>query len=196
MDEMSIPSREHNEGMFQQVLSSHGGPAYIRRARGVELALTALQDHCRRQREEWLKMPSMRLGILAKLAGDWQVLQSLLVDQQQLLQLQQLHEELAPEVRGEHPATGSRRKLRNALRQCTESFTRFNKRWETFLEEVDLSFLNELREGYNRFYVLEKECVVRSARLARHGFEPLEPLQREELLELFPLLPVLELVDA
>ena len=57
-------------------------------------------------------------------------------------------------------------------------------------ERLDLSGINELRDGYNRYYVLEKEFAVRSARVARHGFVPLEPVTSGVLFELLPLLPV------
>ena len=70
---------------------------------------------------------------------------------------------------------------------------RFNRRWQEYLGRVDLSLVNALRDGYNRFYVLEKECAVGSIRLARQGFQPLLPLCPEDLLGLFPLLPVLQL---
>jgi hypothetical protein len=66
----------------------------------------------------------------------------------------------------------------------------FNRRWSPFLETVDLTGLNRLRDGYNRFYVLEKECVVRSPRLARQGYLPLPPMTLDELAALFPPLPV------
>ena len=55
---------------------------------------------------------------------------------------------------------------------------------------MDLSAVNELRKGYNRYYVLEKECAVRSARIARQGFAPLPPLTTGDLVAQFPLLPV------
>ena len=69
-------------------------------------------------------------------------------------------------------------------------FTFFNRRWRQFLDAVDLRPINELRDGYNRYYVLEKEFAVRSARVARHGFVPLAPLTAAALFELLPLLPV------
>ena len=58
------------------------------------------------------------------------------------------------------------------------------------LDGQDFTALNELREGYNRFYVLEKECVVRSLALARVGFVPLPPMTLAELTRLLPPLYV------
>jgi hypothetical protein len=73
------------------------------------------------------------------------------------------------------------------------SLQRFNRRWQEFLPTVDLTRVNDLRAGYNRYYVLEKECAVRSAALARRGFTPLEPFTTDQLFALMPLLPVPQL---
>jgi hypothetical protein len=43
--------------------------------------------------------------------------------------------------------------------------------------------------------VLEKECAVRSARIARQGFVPLEPLTIDDVSAQLPLLPVPRLCD-
>jgi hypothetical protein len=53
--------------------------------------------------------------------------------------------------------------------------------------------LNELRDGYNRYYLLEKECAIRSVALARRGFTPLPPLTLDDLAVLLPPLPVPQL---
>src|SRR5262249_27096320 len=102
---------------------------------------------------------------------------------------------LEPRLRIPVAPTTSVRTLRRALLELIESLQRFNQRWQSYLEEVDCSRVNELREGYNRYYVLEKECVVRSPRLARQGVRPLEPLTPTEVAELVPPLPVPRLKD-
>jgi hypothetical protein len=89
--------------------------------------------------------------------------------------------------------TLSVRALRRALRELRESLEFFNRRWQPFLEEVDLTWVNELRDGYNRYYVIEKECVVRLPSLARQGFEPLAPATPAEVAAVLPLLPVPEI---
>jgi len=89
--------------------------------------------------------------------------------------------------------TSSSRTLYRALRELTESIERFNRRWRELLQKVDLTKVNELREGYNRYYVLEKECALRSPRLARQGYSPLPPVTVEELRALLPPLAVPEL---
>jgi hypothetical protein len=55
--------------------------------------------------------------------------------------------------------------------------------------------VNEARDGYNRYYVLEKECAIRSALLARRGFCRLEPFTLEQLAALVPELPVPRLAE-
>jgi hypothetical protein len=75
------------------------------------------------------------------------------------------------------------------LAELRESLELFNRRWDAFLPTLDLRHVNELRDGYNRYFVLEKECAVRSARVAREGFVPLSPLTVQELFRHLPLLP-------
>jgi hypothetical protein len=81
------------------------------------------------------------------------------------------------------------------LRELVSSLERFNTRWQPYIEQVDCRTINELREGYNRYYVLEKACALRSDRLARIGFEPMAPLTVEELAGQLPLLSVPRLAD-
>ena len=78
----------------------------------------------------------------------------------------------------------------------TESIRRFNGRWLEFLEKIDLTPVNELRASYNRYYLLEKECAMRSARLARQGFVRLSLLSVAELAVVLPALPVPHLGDS
>ena len=72
--------------------------------------------------------------------------------------------------------------------QLERSVDLFNRHWERFLGELDLSEVNRLRQGYNDFYVLEKECAGASPEVARYGFEPLPMVTVDNLLELLPLI--------
>lgn len=165
-------------------------PAYIRRARAVEQAFESLLARGRSQRDEWLAMPRLRLGQLRDRAGDWSVLVGHLADEDDLDTQRRLEEQLAPQLRVPLAATTSPRVLRAALDELIDSLDRFNARWRGWLAGADLTAVNQLREGYNRYYVLEKTCALRSDRLARQGFQPLPPLDREELQRYLPLLPV------
>jgi len=193
MEEEIILRRDEADEAFKRFLSQSGAPAYIRRARAVEVALDQLLDHCRQRRAEWLQMVRLRISILRALVGDWDSLRPLLADEKQLNILRYSLAALASPLRAPIKPTTSPHVLRHALDELCESLERFNQRWQTFLRSVDLTAVNELREGYNRYYVLEKECAVRSARVARQGFTPLPPLTREELASQFPLLPVPQL---
>ncbi len=173
-----------------QLLSHHDAPAFVRRDRRVREAFERLRDRCQRQRDEWLDMTRTRIGMLHALAGDWGLLAPLLADEEQLHVVRQLHVTLEPELRVPVASTSSIRNLRRALRELVESLERFNRRWRQFLQEVDLTEVNDLREGYNRYYLLEKECAMRSARLARQRFQPFASVTREELAGRFPLLAI------
>src|SRR5262249_44407610 len=134
-----------------------------------------------------------RLGALQALTPDWDVLRPALAGEEQVRVLEQLQTALGQQPRPPAAPTPSRRALWRALRDLAESVERFNRQWHAFLEGVALPRVNELREGYNRYYVIEKECAVRSPRVARLGFRPLPPLTRDELTALLPPLPVPQL---
>ena len=72
--------------------------------------------------------------------------------------------------------------------QLERSVDLFNRRWARFLGEIDLSEVNRLRQDYNDFYVLEKECAGASPQVAKYGFEPLSMVKVDDLLELLPLI--------
>ena len=189
MDDVPILGGGDERQLVQQFLSYHGAPAYVRRAREVEEAFRALLERCRRQRDEWLTLVRIRLGTLHGLAGDWEPLRPLL-DDEQWEAVRALHAELRPRLRVPVTRTSSLRALRRALAELCESLEGFNRRWAAYLREVDLSHLNALRDGYNRYYLIEKECAVRSPQLARQGFRPLPPATAADLEALLPPLPV------
>jgi hypothetical protein len=190
MDEDLHIIGRNDDRLFKQFEAHYDVPAYVRRARGVQDAFEHLLRTCRAKRDELLAMVRTRVGVLHGLAGDWAVLRPLLADDEQVHALRQLHADLNPKLRVPVTPTSSLWALRRAIRELSESIERFNRRWQEFLPKVDLTRVNELRDGYNRYYLLEKECAVRSPRLARQGFHRLEPLTTEELVLLLPPLPV------
>ncbi len=179
---------------LSELLSLFDAPAYIRRAREVEQVWEEMQQRLAQRREEWLTMPRLRLGQLAALAPGWERLDGMLADRKQASVLEQLHSELKPRLRAPLEPTNSKRVLRNALFELIQSIERFNRRWHSYLETIDLQPLNNLREGYNKHYVIEKACALRSEVLARAGFRPLSPIRLEDLIQRFPLLEVPKLV--
>jgi hypothetical protein len=74
--------------------------------------------------------------------------------------------------------------------------SRFNGRWRQYLERLNLEPTNAVIDAYNRYYVLEKECVVGSARLAARFFSPVSKLTQAELLQDHPTLPVPDLLPS
>jgi hypothetical protein len=190
VDEILIPGRDDERNLLKQFMSQYDAPAYARRARQVQEAYEHLLSRCRRQREEWLPMIRLCVGRLRALAGDWNALRPLLADDAQVAVLQDLEAALAPRLRVPVEPTSSTRVLASALQELRESIERFNRRWQEFLHKVDVTRVNELRDGYNRYYLLEKECAFRSPRLARQGFRRLEPLTLDEIAVLLPPLPV------
>jgi hypothetical protein len=179
-----------NEQVLQELMARFDAPAYVQRARQVEEAFARVVERCRHQREEWLALVRVRLSQLRALAGHWDRLGALLATDDQVELLKGLCDTLRPQLRLPVEPTSSQRQLRRALAELTESLERFNRRWLEFLREVDLSWVNELRDGYNRYYVLEKECAVRSARIAQQGFKRLKPVTPDDLEALLPPLPV------
>jgi hypothetical protein len=181
MNPLAYASNTDENLLFKQVLARFDGPAYIRRGRQTELALESLLDHCRVEYETRLATVRKKVERLSRvIVTDWRL-------------IQRLGEPFAffgiePEPPLGHSAPeGSSRK---ALAEVAKSVARFNRQWQQFLHGLDLTAVNAARAGYNRYYLLEKECAVGSLRIAKQGFTPLEPLTAGELLAKFPLLPV------
>jgi hypothetical protein len=190
VDEIAILGRKDEGSLVRHFLAHYDVPAYVRRARRVQDAFDQLVGRCKQQRDEWLSAVAMRLRLLAALVGDWETLRPLLRDDDQVHAMHQLDAAVGPYPHPPQAAPASVRPLRRALRSLLQSIERFNRRWLEHLRAVDLTQVNVLRDGYNRYYLLEKECALRSARLARQGFRRLGPLSVDELAALLPLLPV------
>jgi hypothetical protein len=176
--------------VVQKMIGLFDAPAYVRRAGRVQQAYDDLVAICRRQREQWLGMVRIRLAVLRAMVGDWSALETFLAEAGQCRLLAELEGELCPQPLGHIERTTSPRLLRRGLQELCESLERFNRRWRPFLAELSLDAVNEERAAYNRHYLLEKECALRSAILARQGFQPLQPLTVQELAALMPELAV------
>jgi hypothetical protein len=194
VDEVTIPSRDDAHNAFKEFMAIYGAPAFVRRAREVEEALEQLLQRCQRQREEWFLMVRLNLGTLRAMAGQWSALRPFVASDNDLSILDRLHQELKPTLRSPVAVTSSQRRLRKVLRELCESLESFNRRWHDWMPTLDLTRVNELRDGYNRYYLLEKECALRSARVAREGFVRLPPLTLDDIRALVPVLPVPVLV--
>jgi len=188
MYEVPIPGKDDELGKL--VMGQYGPPAFLRRAQRVQAAFDHVIAQCRSKRDEWLVMVRINLGQLHGLAGAWAALAPLVADDSQVDMLRQLHTLLEPKLRGSVEATSSPRVLRRTLAELIADLENFNRQWQAFLPTVDLGEINKQREDYNRYYLLEKECAVRSPRVARLGYRPLAPATVEEIAQALPLLPV------
>ncbi|MDG3003601.1 hypothetical protein [Paludisphaera mucosa] len=162
-------------------------PAFVRRGQDVEFLISSLHERCRRHRLARLDMVHVRLRQWAKVAtgpGDWADAFLGPIDG------------LWPLAEAESPAwsrrPGSPRQRRAIARDLVASVERFNERWAAFVARLDIDLVNTAIEHYNAYYVIEKECVLGSARLAAMFFTPLVKVSAASLLADHPPLPVPE----
>jgi hypothetical protein len=172
---------DDDRNLLMQFVAQYEAPAYVRRARSVELAYESIVERCRQQRREWLAGVRLHLKWLETGTGDR-------LPNATKAALAALRTEC--ELEEKAAAAPNRRQRPSLLRHLRASVARFNRRWSAFLDQFDLSEINAVRDGYNRHYLLEKECAVGSVRLAATTFRPLEPMATAELRALFPLLPM------
>jgi hypothetical protein len=170
---------------MRALLGMFDAPAFARRGADLEYGLALVRTRCARERSGMLEMVRVRLRQWAGVAAgpdDW-----------------------APPFDGPvaplwgpagladpprwagSPAPPRRR--RAVGRDLVASLERFNGRWARFVEGLGLEAVNAMIDQYNRYYLLEKECVLGSRLAARH-FAPVEPLTAAALLDEFPPLPV------
>lgn len=185
----------HADYLTQRLLGSFDVPAFVRRALRVQQFRTALAAKCRSKRRELLRHARWRAGQLCRAPGHPEELLRLLpqrVDPDQWRELWELMEVLPI---GSGGATVSHRRLQRMFREWCRSLERFNRRWQEYLHQLDLTSVNGEIEGYNRYYLLEKECFMGSPRLARQGYQPLSTITTDDLLAQFPLLFVPQLAN-
>jgi hypothetical protein len=176
------------------IAAQYDAPAYVRRARGVEATWEDLLVRGRRKRSEWLFGVRLHLGSLRAGGKSLSAVSHLLADDDQVAILEQLHAEAGDP---DWPMTGpiDDRGRRRALVRLRASVERFNRRWFRYVHDLDLCDLNRLRDGYNRYYLLEKECAVGSARLLPQLFRKLPPVTIGDVLVELPFLPAPRLAE-
>lgn len=169
--------------------------AFVRRAREAHAAWEQVLRQCRARRWTLLEMSRLRLAQLHALVdGGWSRLQPWLFDPQQTKYLRELFQQWAPRLRAPVWPASSKRELRRAAADLARSFELFNRRWEQRLAQFDLGPVNRVRDGYNRYYVLEKASAFGSESIAQAGFQPLRPLTLDDLWREFPPLQELRVV--
>ncbi|MEW4570125.1 hypothetical protein AB1L88_19850 [Tautonia sp. JC769] len=172
---------------IEQLCNLDGAPAFVRRGQDVEDALDRLHGHCRRIRAEMLGMVHLRLRQWAAVAtgpDDW-------ADRfdAPVAPLWGLTQPPAEADWADRP--GAPRRRRAAARDLVASVDRFNRRWARHVEGLNLDPINALIEGYNRYYLIEKELMMGSSRLASRLFRVHPVLRVEHVFDRHPLLPAL-----
>lgn len=180
---------DDEQQVFQQIAGAFDTPAYIRRALDTESAWTSLVERAQRKRTKQLEMPGLRVARLVALTSGTILLEHI-VSTEDANNLLQLHHEWKPELkRAIEPATGDS-EVRKELSRLVDSFERFNAKWQRYVDKLDFDYVNSLRDSYNKYYVLEKECALQSFRTASMGFQPLPLVSAKDVFDLMPLLNV------
>jgi hypothetical protein len=179
------PLMEVVDPELRQLLGLFDVPAFARRGQDLEFSLANLHARLRRERLGMLGMVRLRLRQWAAAVEGpdaWT-----LTFASPIAALWELAEADTPAWAVQ---LASERRRRAIARDLVHSIQRFNRRWSTFLAEVNLGPVNELIDQYNRYYVLEKECSLGSVRLAARHFSPRARVTHDDLDPAYPPLPV------
>lgn len=165
-------------------------PAFARRGQDLEIILRRLHDRCRRTRGEMLDMVHLRLRQWSRAVDGPTAWSGVFV---------RSIEPMWPLSGAEEPAWADSlapiRRRRLIATDLKSAVLRFNRRWTQFLERLNLEPANAVISQYNRYYVLEKECVMGSPRLAARHFTPVPQLTTAMLANDHPTLPVPDLIE-
>lgn len=176
------------EAEIKELLGLFDVPAFARRGQDVEHARLRLRHRLEQVRRGMLDMLHLRLRQWAAAATGPE--QGRATFRAPIDPLWPLSGAAAPRWAA-YPE--SPRRLRAIGRDLIRSAERFNRRWDAHLAGLDLGPLNDQIDRYNRYYVLEKECVVGSSRLASRHFVPRDFLTLDDIRAEHPLLPIPEL---
>jgi hypothetical protein len=189
--EESLPTMNADvETNIKELIGLFDVPAFARRGQDLESTVRRLNERCRSARQELLDMVRLRLRQWSHAATgpqDWSE-----VFAQSIEPLWPLSHAEDPQW-AEAPAPIRRRSAIG--HDLIASVVRFNHRWNQFLDRLNLEPANLVIDQYNRYYVLEKECFMGSARLAARYFVPVPNVTTETLLREHRTLPVPQLRD-
>ena len=190
---MDEPDRDESplggiDAEIRELLGLFDVPAFARRGQELEYSLVRLRTRCLRQRATLLEMVQLRLRQWAAAASGPKA--EARYFRAPIAPLWALVGAEPPPRRGDRWASSWR--LRAIARDLAASVERFNRRWADYLEGLDLGPINRQVADYNRYYLLEKECSLGSARLAARHFVPKEEVTLDDLRAEMPPLPVPE----
>jgi hypothetical protein len=189
--EESLPTMNADiETEIKELIGLFDLPAFARRGQDLEMTVRRLHERCRSARQELLDMVRLRLRQWSHAATGPEAWSD--VFSQSIEPLWPLSQAEAP--RWAEAVAPNRRRLIIG-RDLIASVVRFNQRWTQFLNRLNLEPANLVIDQYNRYYVLEKECAMGSARLAARHFIPVPKITRETLLHDHPTLPVPQLLE-
>jgi hypothetical protein len=162
-------------------------PAFLRRGMSVVDAENRVRRQCETAREEMLFAVKLRLRAWNRLTTDRESIRRSM-SAEATAAVARLNEssygpdesKVSIEPTG-WPVFAGRRWI--ALVAAVEDF---NRNWRRFIDAFPLDDLHRAIDGYNRYYVLEKECAVRSIHTARRGFTPRTKPTNVDLLGEFP----------
>lgn len=177
------------EAEIRELMGMFDAPSFARRGQSMEFSLARLQDRCRSNRSSMLDMVRLRLKQWARASSgpdDWQGIFTASVAG--LWILSDAEEPNWSQDRLAH------RRRRAIARDLVASVVRFNDRWLRHANEINLDSINLMIRQYNQYYVIEKECVMGSARLAARFFHPEPEMTIKMILEAHPPLPVPEMI--
>lgn len=190
MDELNGAA---GDPIAQLVLGQFDAPAFIRRAKSVEMDTETLFHKCKKHRNGWLHQPQRAFHAIKSRVGgtppDWQRLLAWSKQPEQIAYLRDLDPFLEPALR--FPPKPSRWfwGISQEIEILRKQIKGFNQAWLEWVQELDLSEINNARDGYNKWYLLEKECSILSCAVASQGFVPLTLLTPGDILSWFPLIP-------
>lgn len=190
-DESSVGIRS-TDGEIKELMGLFDAPAFARRGRDVEWAVKRTLAISQKQRTELLEMVHCRLRMWVAVTNstdDWQ-----LTFNEPLDQLWKLSD--APEPVWKKSQKINTKAVIKASHGLIQSIERFNVRWSRWVHSLKADAVNKQIDHYNKYYILEKECVVGSARLAARMYQPTPRIEPDWLLSQLPLLPAPRLNSA
>jgi hypothetical protein len=178
------------ETEIKEMMGLFDAPAFARRGLELDEMLRRVDARCRQARGERLDMVRLRLRQWNRVAvgpDDWASVFAGTIEP-----LWTLSEADPPEWA---PTAAPHHRRFTVARDLVAAIDRFNRRWGQFVQSINLGPANGVIDQYNRYYVIEKECVMGSGRLAARFFTPIPLLTPDRLLRDHPLLPVPDLLD-
>jgi hypothetical protein len=176
--------------LVKRVLGSFDVPAFVKRGLRLEAEESALLGRCAQIRDK--KLLRVRLAVIAC----WHTLErpddlaDYCLSPTEYRHLLQIVELVTPQHLSFAKRRASARRITRRLHQLIEECQRFNNVWRQMLEATDLGPINTMIADYNKFGLFERECALRSPRLAAHGFQPRQAWTLADLYRHFPLLTI------